>query len=180
MPGFAQQNIQSSGSMRYYYGPLSSQSGEIIPGSYLWDNLSLEGYSKQNYYTTIPFRYTTELNFNPLSSTKPQESPEGRVFSRCIAEAIRRHKLVNHVDDYDTTPAQPFLEKLKSLMHIVVPHISFYNDAVKASVNFKQKEFIIDYDYEEPEFIFISTFEDDMLKIKDGKIDQLYTILESF
>jgi hypothetical protein len=166
--------------MRYYHELLSSQSGEIIPESYLWDNLSFEEYLKQNCCTTIPFRYTIEINFNPLSSTKPQESPEDRAFSKCIADAIMRHKLVNHVDDYDTTPAQPFLEKLRSLMYLVVPHISFYNDAVKASVNFKQKEFIIDYDYEEPEFIFISTFEDDMLRIKEGKIDQLYTILESF
>jgi hypothetical protein len=74
---------------------------------------------------------SSELNFNTLSSTKPQESPEDRVFARCIAEAIGRHKQVNHADDYDITPAQPFLEKLRSLVHIFVPHISFYNDVLQ-------------------------------------------------
>jgi hypothetical protein len=96
-----------------------------------------------------------------------------------IADAIRRYKLVNHVDDYDTTLAQPFLSALKSLITIAIPHISFYNDAVKVNLKFNDREFIIDYDYEDPEFLFISTFEGDRLKIKEGKITQLYTMLDS-
>jgi hypothetical protein len=95
----------------------------------------------------------------------------------CITDAIRRHKLVNRVDDYDITPAQSFLAALRSLIPIAIPHISFYQDAVKARITFKQREFIIDYDYEEPEFVFVSTFEGDRLSIKEGKTTQLYTML---
>jgi hypothetical protein len=177
----AQRNVQHSGSNVYSTIP-PYQSGEFLSDSCVFDILRRkENDYKQNYYN----RYSVtsyELTSNLLSSTKQEESPWDRVFSSCITDAIRRYKLVNHVDDYDTTPAKPFLSAIKSLIQIdIVPNISFYKDAVKVTLNFNQREFIIDYDYEDPEFIFISTFEDDRLKIKEGKITtQLYEMLGSF
>jgi hypothetical protein len=45
---------------------------------------------------------------------------------------------------------------------------------------FNQREFIIDYDYEEPDSVFVSTFEGDNLIIKDGNIAGMYALMESF
>jgi hypothetical protein len=51
---------------------------------------------------------------------------------------------------------------------------------VKARITYKYVEFIIDYDFEEPESVFISAFEGDKLIIKDGPIKDIFQILESF
>jgi hypothetical protein len=179
MLAIVQREVQSFGFNDYFTTPLS-QSGEIYPKSRILDPLYWQK-NQNNYNRTTVTINTYELNFNHLSSTKQEESPWDKVFFNCISDAIRRYKLVNHVDDYDTTPAKSFLAMLKSLISIAIPHISFYHDAVKVNLTFNEREFIIDYDYEDPEFIFISTFEDDRLKIKEGKITtQLYAMLESF
>jgi hypothetical protein len=177
MLAIVQREVQSFGFNDYFTTP--SQSGEIYPESRILDILSRKEIEKQCYNRISVNTY--EFNFNYLSSTKQEESLWDKVFFNCISDAIRRYKLVNHVDDYDTTPAKSFLATLKSLISIAIPHISFYHDAVKVNLTFNEREFIIDYDYEDPEFIFISTFEDDRLKIKEGKITtQLYAMLESF
>jgi hypothetical protein len=77
-----------------------------------------------------------------------------------IDDAITRYKLVNHAAGYDTAPAEPFLSALKNLSCRFVPRITFYDDVAKARLLFKKREYTVDYDYEEPATMFVSTFHD--------------------
>jgi peptidase E len=99
---------------------------------------------------------------------------------QAIFDAISRYKLVNSTDSYDTASAKLFLTMLESFSYRTMPHITLYEDAVKARITYKYVEFIIDYDFEEPESVFISAFEGDKLIIKDGPIKDIFKILESF
>jgi hypothetical protein len=99
-----------------------------------------------------------QLFDNPLSSTRKIESYRDRDFYYCIEDAINRYKQVNRAESYDTTPANPLRSELESLSYKLSPHISFYDDAVKVTVILNKNEFIIDCDYENPGYIFVSFF----------------------
>jgi hypothetical protein len=172
-----QRNIQPL--LFIYYAILSSQSGERVPDSYIRGLLSQQKYKKQNCYNPES-GYSHELTLIPLLSAQKQEIPSDRAFSYCIEDAIIRYKRVNHTDNCDITQAETFLAILESFSTIFIPRISFYSDAVKAKLTFNQREFIIDYDYEEQNSVFISTFEGDKLIVKDAHITEIYTTLESF
>jgi hypothetical protein len=142
--------------------------------------MTFDPYNKKKNYCPIVSMDIYQLFDNPLSSAKKMESYGDRAFSYCIEDAINRYKQVNQVESYDTTSANPLLSELRSLSYKLTPHISFYEDAVKVSAMLNQREFIIDYDYENPEYIFISFFENDRLIIKERKITELLDALESF
>jgi hypothetical protein len=99
----------------------------------------------------------------------------------CIDDAVRRYKQVNNTD-IDTSPSELFLKELEKLSFELtsLPRISFYSNAVKVKINFSHQEFILDYDYECPESVFISTFKSGKLIVKDSSIDKIPMALGSF
>jgi hypothetical protein len=178
MTGLVQQKATSSHLMKYYPPFSTTQSGENILNIYpmiIWsqfNNISYEISKKIN---------TSYLDsLNELLSIPKNESSQQRAFSSCVNDGIRRYKLVNSTDSYDTAPAKIFLTILESLSYRTLPRITFYEDAVKARIIYNNLELIIDYDFEEPESVFISAFEGDKLIIKDGPIKDIFKILESF
>jgi len=176
MTGLAWREIPSFHTEKYYALVSHSQSREIIPHSFFM--IKLAQYKNQNNYEIENASYSS-IQKDRLSIPKT-ESPQQRAFSSCINDGIQRYKLINNADSCDTKPANLFLSMLESLSYIAIPRITFYTDAVKARITFYQREFFIDYDYEEPESVFISTFEGDKLLVKDGPVKSLLQILESF
>jgi hypothetical protein len=174
-----QRKIQSPILICFCYEVPSSQSGGEVSDSYIREILAQMKGKKQNYFNPEA-GISDELSLVPPLSAEKKETPGNRAFSCCVDDAIRRYKKVNHTDEHDKTPAEIFLSTLELFSTVFIPRISFYSDAVKAKINFNQREFTIDYDYEAPDSIFISTFEGDKLIMKDAHVNELYTILGSF
>jgi hypothetical protein len=152
-----------------FYASAASQSGNSVPEVYILsrqNNGQMTRYDNRKIY---PHDVYSQIQNTAIIN-----------FDYYINDAIQRYKLVNHADSYDLTLAKPFLSALRTFCYSVVPRITFYDDAVKVRLIFNQQEFIIDYDYEEPDSVFVSTFEDDNLIIKDGNIAEIYALLRSF
>lgn len=177
MPNLAERRIQPSIFTDFYYRNSVTQTGETIPYPYIKLVLARQWYNIPSYY-----HQTVNILTPCQPSTKQEESPFERSFSCCIDDAVSRYKVVNHAESYDLVPAKPLLTVLKALMYMNMAalRITFYDDAVKARITYNQREFIIDYDYEELELLYVSTFEGDTLIMKDGPVTELYRLLESF
>jgi hypothetical protein len=74
----------------------------------------------------------------------------------CILDAVNRYKQLNAVEP-EFSLARPLLATLKSVSGIVVSKITFYEDGAKIRMQFAQTDFIIDFDFEEPTSLFITT-----------------------
>jgi hypothetical protein len=78
-------------------------------------------------------------------------------FDMLVAEAVSRYKELNHDQDYDTSLASSFLAALKNLSRKleIHPYIIFTHSGAKIELDFNGKHFVLDYDYEDPNFIGI-------------------------
>jgi hypothetical protein len=122
--------------------------------------------------------YSRECIFKPW--VKPQLGDGlNKEFKSHIEDAVNRYKKLANSSNYAIKPAEPFLLSLKSL-DLNSPRITFYEDGAKARFSYRQKEFVADYNYEEPDSIFVSTFIGDVLVVKDGEPRALLEILERF
>jgi hypothetical protein len=106
-----------------------------------------------------------------------------RVFNICIDDGINRFKKIyQEIDNFDKAKFTPFLMEFGKLK--ILPRLSFYPDGVKARFVFNDKEFAVEYDLEADDgsenLLFISTFINDKLHVKDGHISDLAVVLESF
>jgi hypothetical protein len=127
---------------------------------------------------TIDNYYSRECISEPL--VKPQINDGlNEEFASYIQDAVNRYKRLANSSNYDKKPAEPFLGSLK-LLNLNFPRITFYADGAKARFFYRQKEFVADYNYEEPDSIFVSTFIDDVLVVKDGEPRALMEILGRF
>jgi DNA-damage-inducible protein J len=88
-------------------------------------------------------------------------------------DALRRYKAVNNNADFDSAKVEPFLQALRGLGPFAEPRITLYEDAIKVRFGFKGKEFVIDYNFEEPETVFILSRQDGKLHVKDCELGAL-------
>jgi antitoxin component of RelBE/YafQ-DinJ toxin-antitoxin module len=96
-----------------------------------------------------------------------------------LINALRRYKAVNNVD-FGIAKAEPFLQALWGLGSIVEPHITLYEEAVKVRLKFKGREFVIDYNFEEPKTVFILSRQDGKLFAKDCALADIERTLGLF
>jgi antitoxin component of RelBE/YafQ-DinJ toxin-antitoxin module len=73
-----------------------------------------------------------------------------------------------------------FLQALWGLGSIVEPRITLYEEAVKVRLKFKDREFVIDYNFEEPETVFILSRQDGKLFAKDCALADIERTLGLF
>jgi hypothetical protein len=99
--------------------------------------------------------------------------------STALFDALRRYKAINNVD-FDIAKAEPFLQTLWGLGSIVEPRITLYEEAVKVRFKFKGREFVIDYNFEEPKMVFILSRQDGKLFAKDCALADIEKTLGLF
>jgi antitoxin component of RelBE/YafQ-DinJ toxin-antitoxin module len=97
-----------------------------------------------------------------------------------VIDAIRRYKVVNNNADLDLALAEPFLQAIQTLVPQAEPSITFYSDAVKVRLSAGGRDFVIDYNFEEPDSVFILSRKDGKLFVKDCKLADIAKILELF
>jgi hypothetical protein len=98
---------------------------------------------------------------------------------QCLLDAVSRYLKLNGVE-VDFSLAYPLLWALKSTRGIVVSRITFYEDGAKIRIQYAQTNFIIDFDFEEPDSVFITTNKNGEMLIKDCAVSDLQKTLELF
>ena len=96
-----------------------------------------------------------------------------------LIDAVRRYRVVNNAD-FDLAKAEPFLQALRGLGSVVELRITFYEAAVKARFKLQDREFVVDYNFEEPETVFILSRKDEKLFVKDCPLTGIEKTLELF
>jgi addiction module RelB/DinJ family antitoxin len=114
----------------------------------------------------IPFTLTVPSNHQPKDLRFPEYAVGETGNDEALIDALRRYKAVNNVD-FDIAKAEPFLQALWEFGSIVEPRITLYGEAVKVRLKFKGREFVVDYNFEEPEMVFILSRQDGKLFAKD-------------
>jgi hypothetical protein len=82
-------------------------------------------------------------------------------------------------------PIINFIKLYMSYINLVDIHISLYEDAIKIAMKIRSDvvnrthEVFIDYDYENPKMVFISTFKEGTLILKERPIQDFKITLDS-
>jgi DNA-damage-inducible protein J len=119
----------------------------------------------------IPF----SLNV-PRSQTAVIETPDDDI----LIDALRRYKTVNNNADFDIAKAEPFLQAIRALRAQNKARITFYEDAVKVRLDHAGREYVIDYNFEEPDSVFIVSRKDGKLFVKDCNLAGISKTLVNF
>jgi hypothetical protein len=140
---------------------------------------------KQKMYTDSDNKQSKKLYHQPIkenvnSNSYLLDTSNATHFQSCVDNAIKRYKRLNNITEFDYTPAYPFLFVFRGLGPTILQRITFYEDAVNAQINFDNQEFDAEYNYDEPDSMFVSTFKHGTLYVKDGKPADLLQILRSF
>ena len=110
---------------------------------------------------------------------KPETNAE--VFeNEALLDAIKRYKAVNNKTDFDITKAEPFLRAIESFDPNKNMRITLQENAVKARLHYKGVEYVFDYNFEEPDSVFILTRKDGKLFVKDCNLAEIIKTLELF
>jgi hypothetical protein len=84
------------------------------------------------------------------------------------------------ITDFDIAKAEPFLRKVEALGTQIAKKITLQEEAVKIRLSFKGQEYVLDYNFEEPDSVFILSRKDGKLIVKDCDLSSISKILELF
>jgi DNA-damage-inducible protein J len=115
-----------------------------------------------------------------LSVPKEFETANDTLSSEALVDALRRYKAVNNQADFDIAKAEPFLRAIEALGTQITPRITLQEEAVKFRLNFKGREYVLDYNFEEPGSVFILSRKDGKLIVKDCDLSSISKTLELF
>jgi antitoxin component of RelBE/YafQ-DinJ toxin-antitoxin module len=127
----------------------------------------------------IPFTLTVPSNHEAKGLRFAEYAADETGSDEALIDALRRYKAVNNID-FDIAKAEPFLQALWGLGSIVKPRMTLYEEAVKVRFKFKDREFVIDYNFEEPEMVFILSRQEGKLFAKDCILADIEKTLELF
>lgn len=119
----------------------------------------------------IPFSLTLQDSY---------ESGTGILDNEAFIDAIRRYKLIYGDIDFDISKAEPIIKAIDSLETYKNMRITLQEKAVKVKLNYKDKDFVLDYNFDEPDCVFVLTRKNGKLFVKDSKPDEIPVILEQF
>jgi DNA-damage-inducible protein J len=120
----------------------------------------------------IPFTLTVPETHKINTETVENET---------LVDAIRRYKSINGKSDFDIAKATPFFGAIENLgIANENMRITLQEKAVKVRLNYKGKDYVLDYNFDEPENVFILTRKGDKLFVKDCNLNSISETLGSF
>ena len=103
------------------------------------------------------------------------------VENEAIIDAMKRFKSVNGKSNFDITKIEPFFRAIENLGTVNENmRITFQEKAVKVRLNHKGNNYVLDYNFDEPDNVFILTRKDGKLFVKDCNLDGIPETLGSF
>jgi DNA-damage-inducible protein J len=119
----------------------------------------------------IPFTLSVPKEYETINDLSDDEA---------LVDAIKRYKSVNNKTDYDIAKAEPFLRAVETLGTQITKKITLQEEAVKIRLNLKGQEYVLDYNFEEPDNVFILSRKDGKLIVKDSVLAEISATLELF
>ena len=115
-----------------------------------------------------------------LTVTGKYESETDILENEALIDALKRYKAINGESDYNIAKTEPFITAIQTLDNAKNLRLSLQEKAVKARFNSRGNDFVIDYNFEEPDSVFILSRKDGKLIIKDCALSEINKILERF
>jgi DNA-damage-inducible protein J len=115
-----------------------------------------------------------------LSVPKEFEAANDILNNEALVDALRRYKAVYNKADFDISKVEPFLRVIETLGTQITPRITLQEEAVKIKLNFNGREYVLDYNFGEPDSVFILSRKDGKLIVKDCELSGISKTLELF
>ena len=117
---------------------------------------------------------------NALNVTGSQGTGVEILENEALVDALKRYKSVNGRDDFDIAKTEPFFRAVRTLDSGKSMRITLQENAVKVRLNFKGEEYVLDYNFEEPDSVFILSRRGEKLFVKDCNLNGISETLERF
>ena len=120
----------------------------------------------------IPFALTVTETRKASIETEENEA---------LVDAMKRYKSVNGKNNFDIAKTELFFRAIENLGTINENmRITFQENAIKVRLNYKGKDYVLDYNFDEPDNVFILTRKDGKLFVKDCNLSGILETLGSF
>jgi len=118
----------------------------------------------------------------PFSLTLPNKPEIGTeiIENEALIDALKRYKNINGETQFDLTKTEPFINALESLGLARNMRLTLQEKAIKARLNYRNIDFVIDYNFDEPDSVFIISGKNGKLIIKDCNLVEITATLERF
>ena len=118
----------------------------------------------------------------PFTLTVPEKQKTNNdiLENEAIIDALKRYKSVNNKADFDIAKIEPFFKTLRNLDYDNNMRMTLQENAVKVRLNFKGRDFVLDYNFEEPNSVFILSRRDGKLFVKDCNLANIRETMENF
>ena len=119
------------------------------------------------------------LKPSPVIEYSQQEDDK---FKSYLDDALKRYTEINNGAVFNKVRAGDFLSVLKTASENLRlrPYIVFNKFATKVQLSFNGKDFVLDYDHEDPNVVFILSSKDGTLVVKESILNKLEEALRSF
>jgi addiction module RelB/DinJ family antitoxin len=97
-----------------------------------------------------------------------------------LVDALKRYKAVHRKTDFNIAKAEPFLQAVEALGTHLRKRITLQEEAVKIRLDGNGREYVLDYNFAEPDSVFILSRKDGKLLIKDCALSGIPKTLELF
>ena len=119
----------------------------------------------------IPFTLTVPGRYETGSEILENEA---------LIDALKRYKSVKGKADFDLAKTEPFIRIVETIDSAKNMRITLQEKAVKVRLNFKGNDFVLDYNFEEPDSVFILSRKSGKLVVKDCNLAEIPETLERF
>jgi len=111
----------------------------------------------------------------PFSLTLPNKPEIGTeiIENEALIDALKRYKNINGETQFDLTKTEPFINALESLGLARNMRLTLQEKAIKARLNYRNIDFVIDYNFDEPDSVFIISRKNGKLIIKDCNLIEI-------
>jgi len=105
-----------------------------------------------------------------------------RSFNNNKNEAISKYKQIYKTDYFNFEILESFLTAIETTVRYsrFIPRFSFYPDGARVLFIINKEEVTIEYDFDEPEAVFISKYIKEVLYIKNATINNISQTLGAF
>jgi len=115
-----------------------------------------------------------------LTVTEKKETRAEILENEALIDALKRYKSINGNAIFDIAKAEPFFQAIETHDAKKNMRITLQEKAIKVRLNFRGKDFVLDYNFEEPDSVFILSRQGGKLIIKDCNLAGISETLERF
>jgi len=115
-----------------------------------------------------------------LTVTDRKETGTEILENEILVDALKRYKFVNNKVDFDVAKIEPLFFALKTIGPEKNIRMTLQENAAKVRLSFKNRDYVLDYNFDEPDIVFILSREGGKLFLRDCNLASIGETLELF